>query len=313
MSSLGVGLEGRAGAAPTSPVEYEQLITGIRELVNQLIPINATVAVVSRGDEVLLQLGRRKAIHFPRDEEGKWAGYYPADSDDAVRMVEEVREQGAEYFLLPRTGFWWLEYYQGLKAHLETRYRVVEAGADCWIVALSESTDLAAHSVPALSADTEFMSGSTTPLEAPAPLREVINGLLPEGARVSFLAVTREELHGAGAQDGAPAGLQRADYADSDAAIEHLRILQRNGVQFVVVRKPLFDWLDDQPEVREQLRKHRFVTRQDHLCEIYELLAPAAEPRPQRSVEESATEKPLSFGRRLRRLLSPSRRNGKRS
>ena len=310
---MGVGTEGRADAVPISPVEYERLITSIRELVNQLIPVNATVAVASRGDEVLLQLGRRNAIHFPKDEEGKWAGYHPADSDDAVKMLEEVREQGVEYFLLPSTGYWWLDYYQGFKAHLETRYRVVEAGSDCWIVALSESIDLAAHSVPAPSADTEFMSGSTTPSEASAPLREVISGLLPDGARVSFLAVTREELAGAGAQEGVPAGLQRADFADPDAAIEHLEILERNGVQFVVVREPLFDWLDDHPEVRDQLRKHRFVTRQDHLCEIYQLLAPPAEPRLHGSEEKSAHEQPPSFGERLRRLLFPSRRNGKRS
>ncbi len=306
---MGVGTEGRTDAAPTSPVDYEQLINRIRTLVERLIPAHATVAVVSRGDEVLLQLGRRQTIHFPRDEQGKWAGYHPADSDDAVKLLERVREDGAAYFVLPSTGFWWLDYYQGFKTHLETRYRVLEAGGDCWIVSLSETADLDPHSVAATHADRHFMTGSTLSDEVSAPLREVMEGLLPEGFRVSFLAVTAEELSGR-SENGMPAGLQRADFADPAAAIEHLSRLERSGPQFVVVREPLFDWLDDHPEVREHLRRHRFVTRQDHLCEIYEIVTPLTKPLSTLSATEDV-ERP-SFGARLRRILFPTR-NAKRS
>jgi hypothetical protein len=314
---LGVGTEGRPDTAPTSAVDYEQLIGRIRDRVEQLIPAHATVAVVSRGDEVLLQLGRRQTLHFPRDDEGRWAGYHPADSDDAVRLLEEVRESGAAYFVLPSTGFWWLEYYQGFRTHLETRYRVLEAGADCWIVSLLESPSPDAHSVEAPAADTDLMAGEVQldgDLEA---LREVVRGLLPDGSKVVFLAVTAAELSGQ-ARNGTPAGLQRADFADPEAAIDHLARLERGGGQFVVVREPLFDWLDDNPDVRARLQRHRFVTRQEHLCEIYEIEpsgTPVSTPTPTPSSKEVAYERPSparerpSLGARLRRIFFPSGRN----
>ena len=77
------------------------------------------------------------------------------------------------------------------------------------------------------------------------------------------------------------------------------------------MREPLFDWLDDNPEVRAQLQRHRFVTRQDHLCEIYEIVTRPTKPLPTRSAKEDA-DRP-SLGARLRRILFPTRRNGKRS
>jgi hypothetical protein len=81
-----------------------------------------------------------------------------------------------------------------------------------------------------------------------------------------------------------------------------------------------FDWLSDHPEVSDRLRsQHRFVTRQEHLCEIFELHPPVVEPSPQRS-EESNVEAPrgrgqdrLSFGEKLRGFLFPSRRNDRQS
>ena len=309
---MGVGTEGRSDTAPTSPVDYEQLIGRIRDRVEQLIPAHATVAVVSRGDEVLLQLGRRQTVHFPRDDEGRWAGYHPADSDDAVRLLEEVREAGAAYFVLPSTGFWWLEYYKGFRTHLETRYRVLEAGDDCWIVSLLESPSPDLHSVEAPGADRDLMAAIQVAGVSEA-LRDVVQGLLPDGSRVSFLAVTAEELRGH-AGNGTPAGLQRADFADPAAAIEHLARLERSGAQFVVVREPLFDWLDDNPDVRARLRRHRFVTRQEHLCEIYEIepsYSMVSTPTPTPSSKEVADGGP-SLGARLRRIFFPSRRNAER-
>ncbi len=257
------------------------------------------MAVVSRGDEVLLQLGRRKGVHFPQDEDGKWAGFHPSDSESAVEMLEQAREEGAEYFLLPSTSFWWLDYYQGLKTHLETRYQVVEAGDSCWIVQLTPGMDLAAHSVPAPSADTERMTVGLSLHESSPSLREVIDGLLPEGAKVGLLST-------GGA--GTPAGLLQADLADPEAAIDQLHNLETDGTQFVVVPGMLFDWLADNPEVRQQLNRHRFITKQAHLCEIYELL-PATEERPPRESEETGTTR-TSFGEVLRRILLRSRRHG---
>jgi hypothetical protein len=177
---LGLGNEGGlAVATHLAPVEYEQLISAIREVVHRVVPLNATVLVVSRGDDELTRLGPRTALHFPQNEDGRYAGYHPSDSEAAIAMIEEMRERGAQYLLLPQTGFWWLDYYDEFRKYLENRYQVVEAGEQCWIVQLTEGTSV--------DADTSFMADAPRPLDTTHPVDEVIDALLPGDARVALL------------------------------------------------------------------------------------------------------------------------------
>ena len=97
---------------------YAVLIERIRDAVSAFVPTGATIAVVSKGDDALLELGDAIAWHFPRGSDGRWAGHYPANSAAAVAQLEAVRHAGAEYLLLPEPAFWWLEHYSGLREHL---------------------------------------------------------------------------------------------------------------------------------------------------------------------------------------------------
>jgi len=127
--------------APSKYLAYQRLVGQIRETVRTVLPPGATVIVVSRGDETLLDLGDgRRGWHFPQDEEGIYAGYYPADSAQAISQLERLRSRGAEFLLFPETAFWWLEHYEGLRKHLEERYQLlVRQGETCLIYALHES------------------------------------------------------------------------------------------------------------------------------------------------------------------------------
>jgi hypothetical protein len=321
-------------ATSERPADYDGLIATIREVVHRVVPINATVAIASRGDEELLELGPRQGVHFPQDEQGKYVGYHPADSDHAIMLVEEMRDKGVEYFLLPNTAFWWLDYYEGLRRYLEGRYRVVEAGDACWIAHLVDRGDLAANTVATPGADRDFMVGATSHQHLTQPLREVMGNLLPAEARVAFLAVGSNGLEGL---TGGQTWLLPSGAADeSSIAIAALQRLDTSQVDYLVIPEPLFDWLEDHPEVTEHLSgKHRFVTRQEHICEIYELKpvprAAAAPPMPEAAAptpEEPASHEPpadeqvpagseergagrRSFGEILRGLFFPARRNGK--
>jgi hypothetical protein len=118
---------------------YRRLVDRIREVANAVIPPNATVAVVSKGDEKLLVLGEgRQGWHFPQDEHGVYTGYHPADSAEAIAHLEELRERGAQFLLLPGTSFWWLEHYGELSEHLDGCYRRVWEGEACVLYSLSE-------------------------------------------------------------------------------------------------------------------------------------------------------------------------------
>jgi glycosyltransferase involved in cell wall biosynthesis len=110
---------------PGARLRYQQLLGQIQEVVPRVVPAGATVLVVSRGDDELLQLGDRRAWHFPQTEEGVYAGHNPADSAEAIAHLEKLRGKGGQYLLFPATGLWWLDYYKEFRAHLEKQYRIV--------------------------------------------------------------------------------------------------------------------------------------------------------------------------------------------
>jgi glycosyltransferase involved in cell wall biosynthesis len=112
---------------------YRGLIGDIRAIAARVVPPDAIVAVVSRGDQELLELAGRPAWHFPEARPGVYAGYHPADSDAAVAALDAARQRGAAFLLLPGTAYWWLQHYQGFANHLERRYACAWRDACCAI------------------------------------------------------------------------------------------------------------------------------------------------------------------------------------
>jgi len=111
----------------------DALIYQVRVLAGWL-PTDAVVAVVSRGDDRLLQLGGRRAWHFPRGEDGEWAGHHPASSGVAVAQLESQRALGATHLLVPEVSLWWLEHYEDFARHLARRYPRVFDRPDVGVV-----------------------------------------------------------------------------------------------------------------------------------------------------------------------------------
>jgi GT2 family glycosyltransferase len=104
---------------------YEEMAGRIGRAAESVVPAGCVVAVVSKGDEGLLELGEgRVGWHFPRRADGAYSGCYPADGAEAVAHLEAWRSAGAEFWLLPATAMWWLERYAPLREHLRGRYRV---------------------------------------------------------------------------------------------------------------------------------------------------------------------------------------------
>ena len=92
--------------------------------------------VVSKGDDELLALDGRRAMHFPQDDAGGYAGHYPADDREAIEHLEALRSDGATHLLFPQTATWWLDHYRGLRDHLTNRYAACCADDTCQIFVL---------------------------------------------------------------------------------------------------------------------------------------------------------------------------------
>jgi len=127
MATNGVGSQARDSRrspfAAAESLRYRHLMTAIRNVVNEQVPVGATIAVVSRGDDEMLDLGEHRAWHFPREGDGTYLGYHPHDSAQAIGHLEALRREGAQYLLLPPTAYWWLDHYRNFALHLEQRYR----------------------------------------------------------------------------------------------------------------------------------------------------------------------------------------------
>src|SRR5262249_17105244 len=83
--------------------EYQQLGRRVRRVLLSELPIGARVTVVSKGDDALLDLDGMQTWHFPRAKTGQYAGYYPADSAEAIAQLEAQRVAGIQFLVFPRT------------------------------------------------------------------------------------------------------------------------------------------------------------------------------------------------------------------
>jgi hypothetical protein len=110
----------------TAP-DYAQLIARVREAVESDVPPGSEVLVATRGDDEFLTFDGREGWHFPREPDGRYAGHYPGDSEAAIAHLERLRAEGATHLVLPRTAFWWLDYYEGLNERLDASYRAIRS------------------------------------------------------------------------------------------------------------------------------------------------------------------------------------------
>ena len=107
---------------------YFAWITQLHETTQDLAALAGDQAPVILVDEDQL----RTELHTPRrlipflERAGEYYGQ-PADDDSAIAELERLRAAGARFIAFAWPAFWWLEYYSGLREHLETSYlRTIE-------------------------------------------------------------------------------------------------------------------------------------------------------------------------------------------
>lgn len=117
---------------------YEALVERLRTTAQAALPDGARVLVLSKGDEALVDLDGMRTTHFPAGADGVYAGHHPADSAEAIALLEAARRRGGEFLVFPDTSRWWLDHYGGLRRHLEDRYRRVAEDESCVIFSLAD-------------------------------------------------------------------------------------------------------------------------------------------------------------------------------
>jgi hypothetical protein len=119
--------------------EYLAVVDRVRQLVRDIVPPEATVAVLSKGDVQLLDLDGRPAWHFPQAADGSYAGFNPPDSEACIAHLEQLRVRGAEFLVIPEPARWWLDYYADFARDLDRRYHAIaDAQSAATIIALHD-------------------------------------------------------------------------------------------------------------------------------------------------------------------------------
>jgi hypothetical protein len=243
--------------------------------VEDATPTEAVIAVVSKGDPRLVEFPERSGRHFPADAEGRYAGYYPRTSEEAIAQLEAIRSSGAEFLCLPKTAFWWLEHYVALSTWLGVHCRVIAEERDTCIV-----YDLLRSPAEAATAET-----AATPNRQ---LRALLDAILPEEALVFAVGIDGAGLATAGrtvAQLGLgnPRGLERRLEAASGRSA------------YVLLSKRPSD-PPPEPELEHLLvEKTRLIASREGLCDLYEAASAEANEDLRFSPGDSQPSRPDSY------------------
>jgi hypothetical protein len=255
MSESGNG-NGRLGT-----VEYADLVTRVQAAVAAHVPPGSTVLVVSKGDAALLEIPGVRAMHFPQDRSGAYAGHHPLDSASATAELEAQRRSGAGYLVIPATARWWLDFYAEFALHLATHGELVADDGACLIYGLGGNQAEVAGG-PAI----------TRPQASVEQIRDYLERLVAADRRLVVLE----------AVDGLAAGLaplramplRAGDTLDPDdgRVLAQLKSMARAGADYLVVPRSSDEWLDSASEFAAELESGcRKVAEQRHLCRVFDL------------------------------------------
>ena len=88
-----------------------------------VIPSGATYILVDELQTRLAADAEHTALPF-LERDGEYWGP-PADSQDAIREIERMRQSGCTHIVFAWPAMWWLDYYRDMTEYLRTRHRCV--------------------------------------------------------------------------------------------------------------------------------------------------------------------------------------------
>jgi hypothetical protein len=233
---------------------YRDQVDRIRAQVRATVPEESRLLVISRGDEALLRLERRVAEHFPQTPTGLYAGHYPADGEEAVAHLRELREGGAEYLVIPATARWWLEHYAELEAALASDGELLPSDPETALI----------YSLTRREIGSEERAELEAARVAPA-VGSLLRALLPERAGVVLIGL------GAEAVELGNRPCRRLLPYPVEAAIEQARAECAAGARFVALIQP------DEPgealdgSLRPAFAESMRVVCRQRLAEVFEV------------------------------------------
>jgi hypothetical protein len=126
---------------------YLDLVRTVVEVTAAQVPGDATVLMVSKGDEGLLDVPGRTVRHFPCDDNGDYAGWYAADTVEVLAGIDRQIVRGVTHIVFPESASWWFEFYAGLDEALADRLDEIDGAGVCRIFAVRDPEQTAVRPI----------------------------------------------------------------------------------------------------------------------------------------------------------------------
>jgi hypothetical protein len=91
--------------------------------IRSTIPAGATYILVDELQTPLAEDAERRSVPFLEKNGDYWGR--PADDRQAVGEIERMRKSGCTHVVFAWPAIWWLDYYAGLRRHLESGFPCV--------------------------------------------------------------------------------------------------------------------------------------------------------------------------------------------
>lgn len=122
---------------------WEETLREIAMIIREQTPAHARIVIADKYDPTLFHLSGREGWHFP--DRRLLPGGYPRASGVAIQHLEELRARGASYLVFPNAAFWWLDYYQEFRRHIEDNHTSVWHDQRCMIYRLAGTRPSVSH------------------------------------------------------------------------------------------------------------------------------------------------------------------------
>ncbi len=236
------------------------------------------MVVVSKGDQELVEFESNQGWHFPRTADGKYAGHHPSDAAEAIAHLEVLRGEGATYFLLPSTYFWWLDHYDALAQHLGSRYRLVANCPDTCLIYDLRAGPVVRGTPAATPGEGRGRRNGVAEQNPLVPaIRALLDSLLPDHEPVLVVGAGHDEFLRLGRVtiEFPHDSKGKCRSIGSVAAREiktQLTSARARGLRYLVLPATVGRGAEGIGALREALREHaREVAIRDGICAIYEL------------------------------------------
>lgn len=92
--------------------------------IESLVPSDNSFILVDEGNFIRERFGNRSVIAFIERDGEYWGA--PTDDDEAIKVLEENRQEGAAFLVVLWPAFWWLDHYKEWNRYLRSRYHCIE-------------------------------------------------------------------------------------------------------------------------------------------------------------------------------------------